>query len=270
MTILYFKCLKCKIEFDFNVGKVSNFVDNKHHMENLPACPICGNTEEADIIFTDKSIPIFQKLYDRNTKKIAIREYRPGKLMNYADIFGGSKLLRLVFKNVDYKIGDFYCVTPLCDCKDIMLHAFEAHSNLDNPLWNIAYNYQLDEITEYENISEEDSQNIINKLNEFDKDVFSKRHIALKKELRYPLNKKFKNNELEECKRCYQKFIPFLIKASSAENDLFDYEDLLAKITKDFDDYVKNYFICLVKTCSLDELSDRIARYASSLDIYGF
>jgi|SRR3989344_1093795 len=195
MTILYFKCLKCKIEFDFNVGKVSNFVDNKHHMENLPACPICGNTEEADIIFTDKSIPIFQKLYDRNTKKIAIREYRPGKLMNYADIFGGSKLLRLVFKNVDYKIGDFYCVTPLCDCKDIMLHAFEAHSNLDNPLWNIAYNYQLDEITEYENISEEDSQNIINKLNEFDKDVFSKRHIALKKELRYPLHNKFFKKE---------------------------------------------------------------------------
>ncbi len=84
------------------------------------------------------------------------------------------------------------------------------------------------------------------------------------------LKEKFKNNELEECKRCYHKLIPFLLVASGGENDLFDYNDLLAKITSEFDDYIRNYFICLVKTCEIDELADKISEYASSLDIYGF
>ncbi len=84
------------------------------------------------------------------------------------------------------------------------------------------------------------------------------------------LNEKFKNNELEECKNCYHKLIPFLLTASSGENDLFDYDDLLAKITKEFDDYIKNYFVCLVKTCEINELADKISEYASHLDIYGF
>jgi len=86
------------------------------------------------------------------------------------------------------------------------------------------------------------------------------------------LKEKFKNNELEECKKCYGKLILFCINASGANNcdDLFDYEDLLAKISDDFDSYVRNYFICLVKTCSLDELADKISEYAKTLDIYGF
>src|SRR3989338_11231324 len=84
------------------------------------------------------------------------------------------------------------------------------------------------------------------------------------------LNEKFKNNELEECKNCYDKLIPFLLSASSAEGDLFDYNDMLAMFSKDFDDYVRNYFICLVKTCSIDELADKISEYASTLDIYRF
>lgn len=84
------------------------------------------------------------------------------------------------------------------------------------------------------------------------------------------LNEKFKNNELEECKNCYHKLIPFLLLSSSGDGDLFDYNDLLAMISRDFDLIIKNYFICLVKTCSLDELADKVSEYASSLDVYGF
>lgn len=86
------------------------------------------------------------------------------------------------------------------------------------------------------------------------------------------LQDKFDNNQYEECKKCYEKLILFCIDASGA-NDcdlLFDYEDLLAKITREFDDYVKNYFICLVKTCNTNELTERVARYATHLDMYGF
>lgn len=86
------------------------------------------------------------------------------------------------------------------------------------------------------------------------------------------LQDKFKNNEFEECKVCYEKLILFCIDASGANDcdNLFSYEDLLAKITSEFDDYIKNYFICLIKTCAMDELAERISRYASHLDIYGF
>lgn len=64
----------------------------------------------------------------------------------------------------------------------------------------------------------------------------------------------------------------FCIDASGANDcdNLFDYEDLLAKISKDFDSFVRDYFTCLVKTCSVDELAERVSNYASRLDIYGF
>ncbi len=84
------------------------------------------------------------------------------------------------------------------------------------------------------------------------------------------LNEKFKNNELEECKICYHKLIPFLLKASCADTDLFDYNDMLAMLSKDFNAIIKNYFICLVKTCDIDELADKVSEYVSSLDVYGF
>ena len=85
------------------------------------------------------------------------------------------------------------------------------------------------------------------------------------------LQEKFKNQEYGECKICYEKLILFLFDASCGNDKAdFGYEDLLAKITKEFDDYIKNYFICLVKTCDIDELAERVSRYASHLNVYGF
>ena len=86
------------------------------------------------------------------------------------------------------------------------------------------------------------------------------------------LKEKFKNNFLEEGKICYEKLIFFCLEESDCnrDEDLFGYEDLLARITKDFDEYIKNYFICLVKTCNIEELSERVSRYASKLGDSGF
>lgn len=86
------------------------------------------------------------------------------------------------------------------------------------------------------------------------------------------LQEKFHKEEYQECKICCEKLILFSINASGANesNNLFDYEDLLAKITSDFDHYIKNYFICLMKTCNIEELANRIEKYAIHLDIYGF
>lgn len=85
------------------------------------------------------------------------------------------------------------------------------------------------------------------------------------------LDEKFENNEFEECKKCYRKLIPFLFYASGGQGEnLFDYEDLLAKITTQFDNFVKNYFICLIKTCNIEDLAEAVSEYAMVLDIYGF
>ena len=85
------------------------------------------------------------------------------------------------------------------------------------------------------------------------------------------LQEKFENKEYEECKICYEKLILFLFDASCGNDKAdFGYEDLLAKITKEFDDYIKNYFICLVKTCNIGELAEMVSRYASHLNVYGF
>lgn len=86
------------------------------------------------------------------------------------------------------------------------------------------------------------------------------------------IKQKLKDQEFDECKICYEKLILFCIDASGANecDNLFDYEDLLAKIAKEFDDHIRDYFICLIKTCSIEELAERISRYAQNLDIYGF
>jgi len=86
------------------------------------------------------------------------------------------------------------------------------------------------------------------------------------------LKEKFKNNSFEECKICYERLILFCLEESDCDRDedLFGYEDLLARITNDFNEYIKNYFICLVKTCDIEELSERVSRYASKLGDSGF
>lgn len=82
---------------------------------------------------------------------------------------------------------------------------------------------------------------------------------------------KLDKNEFEECKNCYKKLILFLFDASTGRDEAnFGYEDLLARISSDFDKFIKNYFICLVKTCNIEQLADECSEYAARLKEYGF
>lgn len=134
----------------------------------------------------------------------------------------------------------------------------------------VRYNYKLTEET-----LEKDIDNFVEKAKRGDYRMdrhYNGEGLKIIKQYFRILQDKFKNNEFEECKACYEKLILFCIDASGANDcdNLFDYEDLLAKITNEFDDYIRNYFVCLAKTCRMDELAERISRYASQLDIYGF
>ena len=132
----------------------------------------------------------------------------------------------------------------------------------------VKYNYELTEET-----LEKDIDRFIEKAKKGDyhmDKMYDNEGLKIIKQYLKILNEKFKNNEIEECKNCYHKLILFLLISLSAEGDLFDYNDLLAMLSKDFDDYVRDYFICLVKTSSIDELVDKVSEYASKLDVYGF
>ncbi|MFW5847133.1 MAG: hypothetical protein ACOCUU_03170, partial [Nanoarchaeota archaeon] len=85
------------------------------------------------------------------------------------------------------------------------------------------------------------------------------------------LEKKFNNKEYEECKICYEKLILFLIDSSiGIDNVDLGYEDLLWQVDKNFDRFIKNYFICLVKTCEINELTEHIADYAIRIERAGY
>jgi len=132
----------------------------------------------------------------------------------------------------------------------------------------VKYNYELTEET-----LEKDIGKFIEKAKKGDfhmDKMYGNEGLKIIKQYLKMINDKFKNNEFIECKNCYHKLIPFLLASSSAEGDLFDYNDMLAMLNKDFDDYVRDYFVCLVKTCRIDELADKVSEYASSLEVYGF
>ena len=134
----------------------------------------------------------------------------------------------------------------------------------------VKYNYKLTEKTLEKDI---DQFIIVAKNRDFSMDRhYGGEGLKMIKQYFKILKEKLKNQEFEECKICYEKLILFCIDASGANecDNLFDYEDLLAKITKKFDDHIRDYFICLIKTGSIDELTERISRYAQNLDIYGF
>lgn len=85
------------------------------------------------------------------------------------------------------------------------------------------------------------------------------------------IGEKFSKGDFEECNRCYKKLILFLFDSSVGRDEAcFGYEDLLAKVSGNFDGFIEKYFVCLVKVCSVEELVGECLEYAISSDHYGF
>ena len=133
----------------------------------------------------------------------------------------------------------------------------------------VKYNYKLTEETLEKDI---DSFIFLARKGNFSWDnKFENIGLKIIKQYFKVLKEKFNTKEYEECKVCYEKLILFLFDASRGDDKAnFGYEDLLARVSNDFDNYIKNYFICLVKTCSIEELAEKVSTYASKLKDYGF
>src|SRR3989344_4728727 len=85
------------------------------------------------------------------------------------------------------------------------------------------------------------------------------------------LQEKFDNQEFEECKDGYHELILFLFAASTGRDKAnFGYEDLLSRTKLDWERIIQNYFLSMIKTCEIEELSDKVSEYAIALKEYGF
>jgi len=134
---------------------------------------------------------------------------------------------------------------------------------------SVKYNYKLTEET-----LEKDIEKFIEvaRKGEFGWDYkFGGEGVRIIKQYFRLIHEKFDNKEYEQCKKCYKKLILFLFDASTGRDEAcFGYEDLLAKISKDFNQFIKDYFICLVKTCDVEELANEVAEYSVKLRECGF
>mgnify|MGYP001611996355 CR=1 FL=1 len=66
-------------------------------------------------------------------------------------------------------------------------------------------------------------------------------------------------------RNCYKKIIFLLLQT---EYDYFNYEDIVGKLN--FEKYMENYFTCLLKTCSIEELFQEYYEYCKINEVYGF
>ncbi len=83
------------------------------------------------------------------------------------------------------------------------------------------------------------------------------------------IQQEFDNANYELCKTCYKKLL-FLLFEEGYENSYFGYEDIIGRSKLDFDKIVKQYFVCLIKLHSVDELFNEFIEYLKKKQDYYF
>ena len=75
----------------------------------------------------------------------------------------------------------------------------------------------------------------------------------------------FKKENYDVARICYKKLMFLLLQS---EYNYFDYEDIVGKLN--FEKFLANYFICLIKLCSAEELFKEYLDYLKIKEEYGF
>jgi hypothetical protein len=83
------------------------------------------------------------------------------------------------------------------------------------------------------------------------------------------IQQEFNNGNFELCKICYKKLL-YLLFEEGYENSYFGYEDIIGRSKLDFDKIVRQYFICLIKLHSVDELFNEFIEYLKKKQDYYF
>ncbi len=79
------------------------------------------------------------------------------------------------------------------------------------------------------------------------------------------IEEEFKKQNFEVTRVCYKKLLFFLLQR---DYDYFNYEDIMSKFNSE--KIVGFYFICLVKTCNVDELLNEYLEYLRIKEDYYF
>lgn len=83
------------------------------------------------------------------------------------------------------------------------------------------------------------------------------------------IQNEYDNKNYELAKICYKKLLFFLFGASY-EHDYFQYEDIIGRSKLDFEKIITNYFSCLIKLHSVEELLKEYTKYINAKKDYDF
>lgn len=83
------------------------------------------------------------------------------------------------------------------------------------------------------------------------------------------IQKEYDNKNHELAKICYKKLL-FLLFEDSYEYNHFGYEDIIGRSKLDFEKIISNYFSCLTKLCSVEELLKEYVEYVNAKKDYDF
>ncbi len=83
------------------------------------------------------------------------------------------------------------------------------------------------------------------------------------------IQEEFDNGNFSLCKDCYTKLL-YLLFEEGYKNSYFGYEDIVGRSNLDFEKIIKQYFICLIKLYTVDELFYEFIEYLKKKQDYYF
>jgi len=83
------------------------------------------------------------------------------------------------------------------------------------------------------------------------------------------IEQEFEQGNYELCKICYPKLFTILF-GEGCQHSHFGYEDILGRSKLNFEKPIQNYFTCLIKLCSVEELFQEYVKYLNSKEDYYF
>jgi superfamily I DNA/RNA helicase len=79
----------------------------------------------------------------------------------------------------------------------------------------------------------------------------------------------FDKGDFPLCKECYKKLL-YLLFEEGYENSYFGYEDIVGRSNLDFEKIIRQYFICLIRVHSVDEVFHEFIEYLKKKQDYYF
>ena len=83
------------------------------------------------------------------------------------------------------------------------------------------------------------------------------------------IQQEFEQDNYKLCKICYQKLF-MLLFGENSNHSCFGYEDIVGRSKLDFNKIIKNYFLCLIKLHSVEELFKEYVEYLKVKEDYYF